>query len=120
MKDISLKILQILKEREKVVMSDLVELFGISRQAIHRHLKPLLKDQKIIQQGNSRKTSFYILNRSLKLRSNENVKWFFKKRYSNKKLDEESVFSEITLQKSFPREILSSLRTIFTMRLLKC
>ncbi len=62
MRNLKAQILQEIEHKKSLKVSDLTERFGVSRQAINRHLKGLIDESKIRMLGSSKKTTFYIPN----------------------------------------------------------
>ena len=72
------RILNYLKNKDNVSIGEFVEVFGLSRQAIHLQLKKLLENDLIIKKGSSPKV-FYSLNKdsskiNLELSVSEEIK----------------------------------------------
>jgi hypothetical protein len=56
--------LKVLSGNRALKTSDFQEKFGISRQAVHRHLAALVREGSVLKLGSSRKTTSYIINRA--------------------------------------------------------
>lgn len=101
MEQIKNQILQAFRREGRLTTADLVRQFGISRQAIHRHLRDLIDGGEIIRQGTSRATTFYIFNSPGVLKRVAGKAKTFKKRVRSAGLSEDSVYNEIKGQVGF-------------------
>ncbi len=93
--------------------SDLTKKFGVTRQAVFRHLQGLLREGKILRQGTSRKTAFYVLNSPGAIRSLQKEGRSFRKRYRTEGLKEDSVYEELRRQPHLLNLLSEEARTIF-------
>lgn len=94
----------ILKDFEKgnpLTASDLSRKYKISRQGLHRYLAKLVRDGRILKQGSSPKTTYYILNKSQVLRRIWKGGKRFQKRVRAEGLHEDLLLKEIESQKTF-------------------
>lgn len=93
--------------------SDLMRKFGASRQAIHRHLKNLIRDGHILKQGSSRRTAFYILNIPESRKKVWGRQRSFGKRVAARGLAEDRLFGELEDQAGLLDELSSQARANF-------
>ncbi len=110
-------ILKRIAQKGALRTSDLVSKLGISRQAIARHLKDLMREGKIIRRGGSRRNSFYLLNDPKKIDEFSGKQTEFKKRFKALGLLEDSVFEEAAKEvslKNLAQDELDILRYAFT------
>jgi anti-sigma regulatory factor (Ser/Thr protein kinase)/biotin operon repressor len=107
------KILRQFQKKQHLRTADLVRTFGISRQAVQRHLQILLREGKIIQRGTSRKTSSYLLNNPALLRKEREGLKSFHKRFKREGLAEETVLKEVELRTSLLSILSAESRTLF-------
>lgn len=94
----------IFKEFEKgspLTASDLSKKYKISRQGLHRYLSKLVREGRILKQGTSRKTTYYILNKPQVLRRIWKGEKRFQKRLRAAGLHEDLLLKEIESQKNF-------------------
>ncbi len=81
--------------------SFLAQRFSLTRQAVHRHLRALALEGKILRLGSSPKTSFYLINSPEVLKKLwKGEERHFKKTYQAAGLEEDRVFHEIRSQPS--------------------
>ncbi len=92
------KILQIIHDNDGTRPKDLVETLGITPQAIHRHLRHLVENDRIISQGRGSRTRYYIAG---KPKLNDILCWA----------------SSSTEPEKIPAEKICQTRDIFTARL---
>jgi anti-sigma regulatory factor (Ser/Thr protein kinase)/DNA-binding HxlR family transcriptional regulator len=93
----------ILKEFEKgrpLTTSHLSKKYKISRQGLHRYLSKLVRDGRILKQGSSPKTTYYILNKPQALRRIWKGEKRFQKKVQAFGLHEDLLLKEIESQKS--------------------
>ena len=88
-------IFQVIRDRGRVVTAELMEEFGISRQAINRHLNDLIKAGKVVKQGINKKTTVYLPNDAKILKRFAGKREKFRKRFRTKALSEDRVFDEV-------------------------
>lgn len=96
-------ITSILREFAKgrpLTASGLSTKYKISRQGLHRYLSKLVRDGRILRQGSSRRTTYYILNKALVLRRIWKGEKRFQKRVRAQGLHEDILLKEIGSQKT--------------------
>lgn len=106
----------ILRDFEKglaLTASDLTKKYKISRQAIHRHLSDLMIDGKILKQGSSKKTAFYILNTWRARKKIFKKIREFKKKVRAKGLSEDLLLQEVGSQAGLLEGLSKEARTNF-------
>ncbi|MDO8519790.1 MAG: DUF4325 domain-containing protein [Deltaproteobacteria bacterium] len=86
------------REGKPVKTAQLVQRFKISRQALHPHLKRLIREGFILSFGTSRKTTFYALNSLAVIKKLWPDQKEFRKKYKRQGLKEDAVFEEISRQ----------------------
>jgi len=91
MKEIQKQILQMIKNKQNVSMSELVDKFGFSRAYLNRVINKLIKEELIIRIGQTNRVR-YLLNSRDAL---SKAKIAYQSSYINKNLDEYEVFKEI-------------------------
>ncbi|MFA5811450.1 MAG: DUF4325 domain-containing protein [bacterium] len=92
------QILRYVSAKRRAGSSELMEKFGVSRQAIHRHLTALLSERAILKQGSSRRTTFYVVNEPSALRKIQDKARRFQKRLRAEGASEDRTLSEIEAQ----------------------
>ncbi len=107
------KILKAFQKHKKLGVSALEKQFNVSRQALHRHLQILLREGKIVKQGTSRKTTFYLLNSPAILKSFQGKKETFQKRFLAKDLDEDTAYREIENRSGIPNKLSNNANRLF-------
>ena len=102
MRDTKLTIFNAIQRGTSSKTSALAKRFSLTRQAVHRHLKALVREGKILRMGGSLKNSYYALNSPEVLkRIWKGQDRYFKKSYDVAGLEEDRVFQEIKSQPSF-------------------
>ena len=91
------KIKALIKKEKALSGVQLSELLGISRQAVNRHLKQLLKDGSVIKEGVTRGAVYKIAT------TEKIVSRKFKKSFQLDGLEEDRVFQQISLALNLPR-----------------
>lgn len=86
------KILKILKDKKEITGSEVTYLLGITRQALNKHLKELIRDKKIIKEG-STKGAIYKSYSS----ASKQTKYTFRKIFLVKGLEEHKIFEKATI-----------------------
>ncbi len=89
--DIKTEILVYLKEKESVPGGDLSRLLGITRQALNRHLKQLIEEEKILKEGTTRNAAYRLSTPG----KGKAIGRKYAKTLFLKGLEEDAVFSEI-------------------------
>jgi len=79
-----------IKKKKSVSGSELTDSFGISRQALNKHLKALIQKRKVAKVGTTKGAVYKIARRA-------SPKRHFRKNYLLKNLEEDKVFAEIDL-----------------------
>lgn len=106
------KILTYIRGKKSVEGSELLKYLGISRQALNKHLKELIKDGKITKEGRTRGVKYHYA----KLKQEITQK--FKKEYLLRGLEEDAVFKNIDmrlkLNKALQENVLGITRYAFT------
>lgn len=95
------RITLILKDFEKgwpLKAEDLCQKYDISRQGMHRYLSRLVKEGRILKQGSSSKTTYYILNSQRVLRKILGGIRRFRKRLRSRGLQEDLVLKNVESQ----------------------
>ncbi len=95
------KIYQAFMKSSRLTATALMKRFGVSRQAIHRHLKALVREGKILKQGSSRRTTFYLLNTAEARRTLLGKPRRFQKRIRAKGASEDVLLNELKQQAGF-------------------
>ena len=97
--DMKEKILALVKKKKGLSGVQLSEIFGISRQAVNKHLKPLLQNGSLIKTGVTRGTVYKIAT------SGKKPSKSFKKSFFLDGLEEDTVFQQINLALNLTRII---------------
>ncbi|MCK4905771.1 DUF4325 domain-containing protein [bacterium] len=104
------KILKVLKEKKQISGGELSSILEISRQALNKHLKELIQNDKVIKEGVTRGATYKIFSSSAKKQSEQ----IFKKSYLLKGLEEHKIFEEVALQLNFNRNLRENVLNIFS------
>lgn len=91
MNEIQKQIVKIIKSKQNVAMSELVDMFGFSRAYLNRVINKLIQDGQIVRIGQTNRVR-YLLNTETVL---SKQKIMLKSSYINKDLDEYVVFKDI-------------------------
>ena len=97
--DMKEKILALVKEKKGLSGVQLSEVLGISRQAVNKHLKPLLQNGSLIKTGVTRGTVYEIAT------SGKKPSKTFSKSFFLDGLEEDKVFQQISLSLNLTRTI---------------
>jgi biotin operon repressor len=97
--DMKEKILALVKEKKGLSGVQLSEVLGISRQAVNKHLKPLLQKGSLIKTGVTRGTVYEIAT------SGKKPPKTFRKSFFLDGLEEDKVFQQISLALNLTRTI---------------
>ncbi len=112
------QILRYVNARSRADSSELMEKFGVSRQAIHRHLTALLRERAIVKQGSSRRTTFYVANRPAALRRIQGKILRFRKRVRARGASEDRELAGLETQtgllSNLSADALANLQYAFT------
>jgi biotin operon repressor len=107
-------LLKYLKARQLASGRELAEAFGISRQAINKHLKGLIENGKVCKEGTTKGTVYTVHSTTDK----KDVSQKFKKRYVLEGLEEHVVFNEcesnLQLRKNISHNVFDIVRYAFT------
>ena len=105
------RILQYITKGKSVSGKELSKFLGISRQAVHRHLKVLIQEGKVVKEGKTRGANYSIAGR---IRPSQRLR----RSYILKGLEENSVFKEIelflNLRKNLRGNVLDIVHYVFT------
>jgi anti-sigma regulatory factor (Ser/Thr protein kinase) len=107
------KILKELQKHTRVTTSEMVSKWNVTRQAVQRHLRQLVREGKLLKLGSSRRTSFYVLNEPgtfEKLREGGQV---HRKIYERKSLREDVVLQELSARPGFFAPMTEEARASF-------
>jgi len=107
-------LLKYLKARQLVSGRELTEAFGVSRQAINKHLKGLIENGKVRKEGATKGTIYSVCDSTDKKDTSQR----FKRRYTLEGLEEYVVFNEcdssLQLKKSLSQNVFNVVRYAFT------
>jgi biotin operon repressor len=107
-------LLKYLKARQPASGRELTEAFGISRQAINKHLKGLIENGKVCKEGTTKGTVYTVHSAADK----KDVSQKFRKRYVLEGLEEHVVFNEcetsLQLRKNISHNVFDIVRYAFT------
>jgi anti-sigma regulatory factor (Ser/Thr protein kinase) len=106
------KILDLIEKKGKVTSREIIETVGVSRQYVHLVISGLVVEEKVIKVGGTR-WAFYV-SKTYALEHPEILPNRYKKRYSNKSLEEHKVFLEIEDKLPRLKELPENVRSIFT------
>lgn len=108
------KLLAFAKKRQRFTGRDLAGHLGISRQAIHKMLIPLINEGVILKEGTTRAASYRIRT----AKKTEPASRHFRRIYAIKKLEEEKVFQEcsriLNLQRALSKNASENVHYGFT------
>jgi len=109
------KILNFIRQKGNVSGKELKEQFKITRQALNKHLKKLIKSGKIQKIGNTKGTTYLFINDNIKL-LNDKLKILikYKKKHELRNLDEQEVFDIISLQLNLKKLLTPNVFSIFS------
>jgi len=96
------KILDYLKTKKTATGKELCDLLGISRQALHKHVKKLINNSLVLKNGSTRNTKYTYLPPSKK---NMLKKMIYKKELSLKGLEEDKIFNELSLLSNLRKSV---------------
>ncbi len=99
---------KLLKEFKKTPQQSGVELakrLKISRQALHKKLKPLLREEKILKIGQGPKNTFFLLNTSQALQKTLEKNSSFQKKILLKNANEDRIYKDIELFLQLPKRL---------------
>ncbi|HNS15766.1 MAG TPA: DUF4325 domain-containing protein [Syntrophorhabdaceae bacterium] len=107
-------LLKYLKARQLASGRELTEAFGVSRQAINKHLKGLIENGKVRKEGTTKGTIYSVYGSTDKKDTSQR----FKRRYALEGLEEYVVFNEcdsnLQLKKSLSQNVFNVVRYAFT------
>ncbi len=107
-------IMKYLKDNKSASGTEIADHLGISRQAVNKHLKSLVKDRKIHKEGNTKAAKYFPSSGKLK---KVNLKTF-KKIYEIVNLKEDTIFLEINtilnLKRNLRQNIFEIIQYAFT------
>ena len=98
------KILNYVQKRHTVTGKELSDVLGISRQAVNKHLKILIQDNRIVKEGSTKGTTYRMPSSRREPRSVLKIK----KSYNLKGLEEDQVFLEIAPRLNLNKELNKS------------
>ncbi len=84
------QIAEYVKKHKQATGQELADNFGLSRQAVHKHLKILINNKTLLKNGNTKGTFYTLPGKTEPSKA-------FKKRYYLKNLEEDNVFREMSL-----------------------
>lgn len=102
------RILRLLRGKQAVTSSVLCRLLGVSRQALSKHLKPLIREGKIVKQGSTKAASYRLASRATKPSPTRSVT----KICRLEGLQEDAVFRELSLRLNLTRQLSEPARRI--------
>jgi DNA-binding transcriptional ArsR family regulator len=102
-------ILRFIGDHGEVTGHDLALAVGISRQAIHRHLKSLIEDGKVIKGGSTRAASYRLADRPIPSRAQRT----FRKRYALEGAEEHVIFEELAVPLNLRKEVKQNVYDVF-------
>jgi anti-sigma regulatory factor (Ser/Thr protein kinase) len=94
------QILKYLSRQRSANAKELIELLGFSRQALHKHMKELIRTGKVLKHGTTRGVSYSSAGVSAEGRSvpeRRDMPRTYKRRFAAVSLEEHKVFEEISL-----------------------
>ena len=107
-------LLKYLKAKQLASGRELTEAFGVSRQAINKHLKGLIENGKVRKEGTTKGTIYSVYGSTDK----KDMPQRFKRRYTLEGLEEYVVFNEcdsnLQLKKSLSQNVFNVVRYAFT------
>lgn len=107
-------LLKYLKARQLASGRELTEAFGISRQAINKHLKGLIENGKVHKEGTTKGTVYTVCGAADK----KDISQKFKRRYTLEDLEEHVVFSEcesnLQFKKNLSQNVFNIVQYAFT------
>lgn len=86
------KIFKYIKKNQYATGKQLSEYLGMSRQAIHKHLKELIQNDRVVKEGTTRGATYSIPSAEKKVQLKKSIK----KKYALSGLEEDKVFHELT------------------------
>ena len=98
---------------KRLTAGELKAKFGVSRQAIHRHLKVLQREGRILKLGTSPKNTFYLLNTPEALAELKQGPRKFDKRYRAEGLQEDMVYHELERRPFLLAALSDNARALF-------
>lgn len=105
------KILKYIKHKKSTSGKEIAELFGISRQAVNKHLKVLIQKGKVVKEGHTKGAVYKIAH---KIKPPQQMK----KRYDLTDLEEDKVFKEVelrlNLRKNLRKNVFNIVNYAFT------
>lgn len=97
--DTKFKILNYIKKKKTIEGYEICKLLKISRQALNKHIKELMKEGKVIKTGTTRGVKYYPESyRSIPAQK-------YSKEYKLYKLEEDNVFKEISLSLNLKKQL---------------
>ncbi|OGZ07169.1 MAG: hypothetical protein A3D65_05185 [Candidatus Lloydbacteria bacterium RIFCSPHIGHO2_02_FULL_50_13] len=106
------KILKLIEQKGKVTSREIMESIGVSRQYVNIVISGLVAEDKVVKIGGTR-GAFY-LSKGYMSEHPEAAPTTFKRRYTNRALEEHKVFLEIEDKLSQFRSLPENVRSIFT------
>lgn len=106
--DIKKLLLEKIKTKGRFTIKDIQEEIDISRQAIHRHIKKLLEEEKIIKIGTTRGAKYIASNR--KIETTQRIRRI----YSRIGLQEDKILQSVFLSLNLKKQINSNAQEIFS------
>lgn len=104
------QIVVLLEERGESSGSEIAAALGLSRQAVNRHLRQLVEQGKAAKSGNTRGASYALIDSET---AHPPVRRQFESSYSTSGLEEDYVYSELSLFLSLDRNLSAPAGRIF-------
>ena len=95
------KILEHLKKKVTATGAELAQALGITRQALNKHMKELIRNGQVVKEGSTRAAIYRYANRKRQIPAQRR----FTKRYPIKGLEEDQVFHQLALVLNLNREL---------------
>jgi biotin operon repressor/anti-sigma regulatory factor (Ser/Thr protein kinase) len=108
------RILRYLRERKTVTGTDLASQLGISRQAVNKHLKALVREGEVVKRGVTRGATYALAGRGDAWQSHQSIR----RRFGSRGLEEDRVFRDLSnllsLERALSPRAMAILRYGFT------